>query len=214
MQGNVRIAQRLIRREHPLEVYVQGDLDIGRGTSIEGLVAFYVTGSARVSCGSRCVNIVLMCSGPVAIDSGVVMRGQVIAPSISVGPDAKLLYPSVLCSREVAGVRSARKINLLRRSRTEGMVILLRSRSGNASMNIVTVDREATVFGAIHAEGTVTLDGRVEGTALFEDLFFYQAPTSYHGWMRSGRIDRSALPEGFAVPPALSPGKGEVMLWL
>ncbi|CAG0994012.1 hypothetical protein ANRL2_03426 [Anaerolineae bacterium] len=214
MQGNIRITQRLIRREHPLEVYVQGDLDIVSGAAIEGLVAIYVTGSARVSCGARCENIVLMCSGSATIDSGVVMRGQVIAPSISVGPDAKLLYPSVLCSREVAGVRSARKINLLRRSRTEGMVILLRSRSGTASMDIVAVDREATVFGAIHAEGAVTLDGEVEGTALFEDLFFYQAPTSYHGWMRSGRIDRSSLPEGFAVPPALSPGKGEVMLWL
>jgi hypothetical protein len=214
MQGNIHITQRLIRREHPLEVYVQGNLDIGRGAAIEGLVAFYVTGSARVSSGARCENVVLMCGGPATIDSGVVMRGQVIAPSITVGPDAKLMYPSVLCSREVTGVRSARKIELSRHSRTEGMVILLRGRGGNASKDIVTVGREATVFGAIHAEGTMTLDGRVEGTALFEDLFFYQAPTSYHGWMRSGRIDRSALPEGFAVPPALSPGKGEVMLWL
>ncbi len=214
LQGIVRIGQKLIRRNHPLEVYVQGDLDIVRGAAIEGLVAFYVTGSTRVSCGSRCENVVIMCGGSATIDSGVVMRGQVIAPSITVGPDAKLMYPSVLCSRDVAGIRSARKIELSRRSRTEGMVILLRSRGGNASMDIVTVDREATVFGAIHADGTVTLDGKVEGTALFEDLFFYQAPTSYHGWMRSGRIDRSALPDGFAVPPALSPGKGEVMLWL
>lgn len=214
MQGKVHIGQRLIRRKHPLEVYVEGDLSLGGGAVLEGLVAFYVTGSAIVSCGSRCENVVLMCGGPVEIDSGAVMRGQVIAPSITVGPDARLLYPSILCSREASGARSARKIDLLRRSRTEGMVILLRSRGGNAAMDIVKVNPEATVFGAIHAEGAVTLDGTVEGTALLEDLFFYHAPTSYHGWIRSGRIDRGALPGGFAVPPALNGGRGEVMLWL
>jgi hypothetical protein len=47
------------------------------------------------------------------------------------------------------------------------------------------------------------------------DFYFYEQPTQYYGWLRSGRIDRSALPAGFLVPPGFSEKVHlEVLDWL
>ncbi|MBK7256275.1 MAG: hypothetical protein IPI01_00310 [Ignavibacteriae bacterium] len=218
MQGNVQFSRTISRREIPLTIYVRGDLTLTSPASIEGPVAFYVTGRVRIERGAHLDNTVLISLGQVIVDSAVTMRGQLIAPRITIGPDALVRYPSIVCSREASSAGS-RSITLSRGVRCEGMVIMLRGRytsqtGGISPRDLVIVDKDASIFGALHAEGTVTLDGTVAGTVFIEDLFFHHPPTAYYGWIRSARINRSDLPEGFAVPQALGTERGEVLLWM
>ena len=53
------------------------------------------------------------------------------------------------------------------------------------------------------------------GSAVATDLFFYEPPTSYFGWMRSGSINRVGLPKGLLIAPTFE-GKHplSVLEWL
>jgi hypothetical protein len=59
------------------------------------------------------------------------------------------------------------------------------------------------------------LDGRVIGTVMTKDFFFYQAPTKYSGWLRTGSINRKILPQGFLMPVGFSSNPQlDVLEWL
>lgn len=218
LRGDVPFDLKLSRRERPLAVYVQGGLSISRTAVVEGAVAFYVSGAVRIESGARIDNAVVMSGDSIIVESGLTIRGQLIAPRITVGANCTFTYPSILCSYPLAASKS-QKIDLAAGDRCEGMVILFRGTKGGQSslhdvQDLVVLHHDATVVGAIYAEVSATLDGTVIGSVILEDLYFYQAPTSYFGWLRSARIDRQKLPEGFVVPQALGTGKGEVVVWL
>ena len=61
----------------------------------------------------------------------------------------------------------------------------------------------------------LTMDGDMVGSAVATDLFFYEPPTSYFGWMRSGSINRVGLPKGLLIAPTFE-GKHplSVLEWL
>lgn len=218
LNGNTPFGMNLIRRESPLTVRVQGTLTIKANANIEGAVAFYVSGGVRIERGARIDNAVVMSGDLIIVENGVTMRGQMIAPLIKAGTHCTFSYPSILCSYPLPG-RSAQRVELAAGSRCEGMVILFSEANSGAPLQpgpggLVTLHRDAAIVGALYSERPVTLDGTVTGSAVVSDFYFYQAPTSYYGWLRSARIDRRSLPEGFAVPETLGGGKGEVMLWL
>jgi cytoskeletal protein CcmA (bactofilin family) len=218
LSGNTVFARKLIRHDRPLTVRVQGSLAITGSAVVEGAIAFFVRGGVRIERGARIENVVVMSGDSIVVENGVTMRGQLIAPLIRVDENCTFTYPSVLCSSPLSGAKG-QHMELAAGVRCEGMVILF-SGTGTASPgqpgtgNLLVLHQGATVLGAIYSEGPVTLDGTVIGSVMASDFFFYQAPTSYLGWLRSAHIDRSGLPDGFAVPQALGAGKGEVVLWL
>jgi hypothetical protein len=218
LSGDVPFNAKIIRRERPLVVYIQGSLAIGSGAHVEGVVTFYVARGARIERGVTIDNAVVMCGDSITVELGVSMRGQLIAPRIRVDENCVFSYPSILCSYNFSAIKGQR-IELASGDRLEGMVILFRGAGmgqagSHTPQDLVVLSHDATIVGALYAEGTATLDGTVIGSVIVEDLFFYQAPTSYFGWLRSARINRQMLPEGFVVPQALGTGIGEVLLWM
>jgi hypothetical protein len=218
LSGDVPFNAKLIRHESPLVVYIQGSLTIESRAHVEGVVAFHVTRAARIERGAIIDNMVVMCGDSIRVEGGVTMRGQLIAPLIRVGENCVFSYPSILCSYDFSAIKGQR-IEFASGDRLEGMVILFRGAGmgqagSHTPQNLVVLSHDATIVGALYAEGPATLDGTVIGSVIVEDLFFYQAPTSYFGWLRSARINRQILPEGFVVPQALGMETGEVVVWM
>jgi hypothetical protein len=216
--GGSVFALSVSRHKKPLRVYVQGNLSFAPNTAVEGAVAFYVSGSVQIELGARIDNAVIMSGDSIVVASGVNMRGQLIAPRVLIKTNTICSYPSVLCSYGFAAV-GKQSLELSPGSRCEGLVCFMRGENAHQSnshdvQNLAVVDRDATVVGALYAEGSVTLDGTVIGSAVIRDLYFYEAPTSYFGWLRSARIDRQKLPDGFALPQAFGGGKGKVVVWM
>lgn len=217
LSGDIEFTESISRREIPLTIYIQGDLTITRPARIDGTVAFYVTGNARIERGAMIEDAVIMCRDSITVEEGVTMRGQLIAPEITINSNSTLSYPSIVCSHEF-GRSNSRRITLASGVRIEGLVAMFRGGSSANSnsqspQKLVLLDRDAEVVGALYSEEVVTLDGKVTGSVLADDLYFYQAPTSYFGWLRWARIDRMNLPDGYAVPQAMGSGTGEVVLW-
>lgn len=69
--------------------------------------------------------------------------------------------------------------------------------------------------GRSFSSSRLTMDGDMVGSAVATDLFFYEPPTSYFGWMRSGSINRVGLPKGLLIAPTFE-GKHplSVLEWL
>jgi hypothetical protein len=218
--GGSVFALSVSRHSKPLRVYVLGSLSFASNAAVEGAVAFYVSGSVQIETGARIDNAVIMSGDSIVVESGVNMRGQLIAPRVLVKTNSTFAYPSVICSYEFIGA-GKQSLELSAGCRCEGMVCFIRGANAPQSnshdvQNLALVDRDATVVGALYANGPVTLDGTVIGSAIVRDLYFYEAPTSYFGWLRSARIDRHKLPEGYVVPQAFGDrnGKGEVVTWM
>jgi|WetSurMetagenome_2_1015567.scaffolds.fasta_scaffold143693_2 hypothetical protein len=217
--GNV-FALSLSRHKRPLKVHVLGSLSFASNAAVDGAVAFYVSGSVQIETGARIDNAVIMSGDAIVVESGVSIRGQLIAPRVLVKTNSTFAYPSVICSYEFIG-EGKQSLELSARCRCEGLVCFLRGANALQSnshdvQRLAVVDRDATVVGALYADGPVTLDGTVIGSAIVRDLYFYEAPTSYFGWLRSARIDRHKLPEGYVVPQAFGDrnGEGEVVTWM
>jgi hypothetical protein len=85
-------------------------------------------------------------------------------------------------------------------ARVEGFVGMIMKGNIIHPEPVVVVSSGATVTGAIYSDGKITLDGTVLGSVLTHDFYFYEAPTTYLGWLRGGIIDRVNLPKGFLAP--------------
>jgi cytoskeletal protein CcmA (bactofilin family) len=211
-------ALNVSRHSKPLRVYVLGSLSFASNAAVEGAVAFYASGSVQIEAGARIDNAVIMSGDSIVVESGVSMRGQLIAPRVLVKTSSAFAYPSVICA--YGSIEDGKQsLELSAGCRCEGLVCFIRGANAHQSnshdvQHLAVVDRDATVIGALYADGPVTLDGTVIGSAIVRDLYFYEAPTSYFGWLRSARIDRQKLPEGFALPQAFGEGKGEVVVWM
>jgi hypothetical protein len=86
----------------------------------------------------------------------------------------------------------------------EGFIALAVPDVGHQNQPTLVIPSSVRVVGCVLSTGRSTLDGTVIGTVLTRDFEFYEAPTQYLGWLRSGRIDRTALPPSFLLPPGLS----------
>jgi hypothetical protein len=219
LSGDMLFDLNVIRRERPLFVHVRGGLVLAQKTVVEGAVAFYVTGPVRIEGGARIDNAVIMSGDSIFVENGLTMRGQLIAPLITVGMNCTFTYPSVVCSYPFAGTKN-RRIEFAAGDQCEGLVIVFRQPAAtqwsmsHSVQDLLSLHRDATVVGAVYTEAPATIDGTVIGSVLVSDLYFYQAPTAYFGWLRLARIDRLKLPDGLAVPPCLGTGEGEVVEWL
>ncbi len=79
----------------------------------------------------------------------------------------------------------------------------------------IVLENGASITGAVYCGEKMTLDGTVVGTVITNDFYFYQSPTRYYGWLRSGTIDRRALPKGYMMPIGLSSDKQLAVIdWL
>lgn len=214
---NLTIISKVARREIPLTIVVNGSVDITGTASIAGLVRIVAGGPVIVRNGATITHGILFSDDSFSVESGANISAQIIAPSIIIDSGAVLHYPSVLasCAHDSMSGQT-QKIILRRHARVEGIICFLtRNAETMQSMPRVTMEENAEIIGALYSEGKVTMDGAVFGSVLAKDFCFYISPTFYVGWLRKGAIDRSKLPQGYAIPMGFS-GRLElkVLDWL
>ena len=157
-------------------------------------------------------HVVLYSRKAICVEGARLSSTQLLAPRISIDSATVATYPSAFVSLAPGGAALQRQsIDLKRGSQLEGFVYL----DSPLGDDLVTVEALARVTGAIYSTARLTLDGTVEGSVVVGDLYFYEAPTMHLGWLRSGKIDRTALPEGFLVPSVFAgtPSFG-ILEWL
>jgi hypothetical protein len=107
-------------------------------------------------------------------------------------------YPGILLSLPTDSVAAgSQQITIKAGVLAEGFLAML-SPSGDDAL---ILEAGSSLTGSVFTQNRLTLDGTLRGSAVAEDLFFYEAPSTYLGWMRSGTVERALLPRGFLTPP-------------
>jgi len=215
VEGNLELTGLISRRGSPLYLVSAGSVLIKPDTRLEGLIAVCANDELRTAQESRSDNVILYSRRGIILKSNDTLCGQFISPSVHVESGTYLQYPSLIFSIEPKNAKESQNVVLKSGSVVEGTVALLSTLSKENNDDIVTLENDAVVTGAIYSEGRVSLDGMVHGCVLTRDFYFYEAPTHYMGWIRKGIIDRPSLPKGFMSNPGLS-GEEElgILSWL
>ena len=215
VRGDLRVSQS-IHRDRPLRVVVTGNVRISSSARITGLIHLIASGPITVEDSVATEQVVLSSQESVSLEDSVSFSGQIIAPLITVSDGAMCTYPTVLLStREMGGSTATRGIHLGGNTTVEGTVIMIPQDRARVDEQLIVIEPSATVVGTVYTTGAMTLDGTVIGTVITNDFYFYEAPTQYFGWLRSGRINREELPRSFLVPPGFqSQMKLQVLDWL
>lgn len=199
--------------EEPQYFVCDGSLTLSSDTQLKGFVAVLASGTITVERGAKFEGGLLYSRESVRLLQGASIAAQIIAPSITLEPGSHALYPSFVCSftPELRSQRIA-GITLNDNSSVEGILIL----SGNSlpEGGLIDVKSGSSVLGAVYSCAKTTLDGSVTGMVLTREFYFYEAPTSYIGWLRTAKIDRPSLPSGYILPPVFSGNRRhEVLEW-
>jgi len=216
IRGNVTIDAKIARSERPLFVVVNGDILLKEPFTASGLVAILGSGALTIQEEVKIDEAILYSWKSVELKEGATVSAQLIAPSILLKSGSRAQYPSALISTIVGLPDSTRQsIFLSDGAQVEGFVGLYSTGLSAQTDRLITVRPGANVTGAIFSGGAVTLDGTVQGCVMTRDFYFYEPPTKYFGWLRSGTIDRTRLPSGYLVPYGFSTTKElDVLDWL
>jgi len=214
--GNYALNDSISRRTVPLSVYVAGNIDIQKGTKVHGLVEIIASNAISIEQGIAIDDVILSARDSIVVQKGVTISGQFIAPTINVYNGSTLKYPSFLFSTLLNNNDSIPQgIYFGANVTVEGFVALDSKQANPQSEPLIIVYPSASIIGAVYSNTKMTLDGSVKGTVLTRDFYFYEEPTKYLGWLRSGTITRSKLPQGFFIPPGFSDNvKLDVLDWL
>jgi hypothetical protein len=203
----------LLCRTRPLVIVASGSvLCFHGGAKMVGPLTIVSEDSVFIGCSVTLDHLVLYSQRAIKVEAAHLASSQLLGPRISFDSTTSATYPSALISITPAGSSLTRQsICLKAGSSVEGFIYL----DSPFRDDVVTVESGAHVTGAVYSSSRVTLDGTVEGSVLAGDLFFYEAPTTYLGWIRSGTIDRAALPDGFLIPPLfLGKHSSGILEWL
>ncbi len=216
IQGNVLVDGTLLRGNHPLYISAWGKVEISPDARIEGLVLIAGMGEIVVESGAASRHVLLYSEKEIRLRPRTDFSGQLIAPVITCDSGSVARYPSCVVSlARSLGPDSSRSILVSNGAHVEGTICLFATAALPGQEDIVRIEPSASVVGSIYSSGKTTLDGSVTGTVVTDDFFFYAAPTSYIGWLRSARIDRSALPPNFLMPPAMTDFRhADVLEWM
>jgi len=213
--GNVTLGGNVARREHPLRIAVNGRATLGAGVSLRGLVCLSSSQEMYVSGGANMEHAILVSRKSIQLETGSVVLGQLISPIIEIDSGSTAKYPSAILSFPVDSMRQVQRIRVHSGARVEGLVALAGTGPSSLQENIVEIEPGAVIVGASYSENRTTLDGTVIGSVFTKDFYFYQPPTQYLGWIRSGIINRTALPPGYLVPLLFTTASQmDVMDWL
>ncbi|HTK83002.1 MAG TPA: hypothetical protein VL633_11965, partial [Bacteroidota bacterium] len=216
VKGDAIVVGKLNRHTSPLYIAAGRNVTVSNNAEINGLVAMLGTNKLTVEKGASIDHAILFSDSSIDVKEGAAVSAQLIAPSITMNSGAIARYPSVLLSMHVALTDTTKQqITFSGNARAEGIVALVAVSDLTPAGNLITLGPQATVVGTIYTNTRVQLDGTVAGTVLTKDFYFYEAPTTYLGWLRSGAIDRTKLPSGFLVPPGFDHNlKLDVLEWL
>ncbi len=208
--GSSTLMDTIMRRGPPLYIVARGAVSFDPDVFMSGPVSICSTDSIVVPPKVSINNSILTSEKSILFQSKCSL--QLFSPIIHLSSSAVASYPSVAVSVSFAdtfpqagsSTGTIQSIQLDDGSRVEGTVIMHRAASTSMEKAVITLGPGAIVVGGIYTDAYLTLDGIVDGYVRAFDLYFYDSPTTYLGWMRQGVIDRSLLPNGYLKPNGVS----------
>ena len=197
--GSLNLTDTIMRRGPPLYIVAQGPVSFRPNVFLSGPISICSIDSIVVPPSVSLTNCTLTSEKSIVFQS--VGSVQLFSPVIHLSSNAVASYPSAVVSVSFADSSGTiQSIELDNGSRVEGAVVMHRTNTTSMSNAVVVLSPGATVVGGVYTDAYLTLDGTVRGYVRAFDLYFYDSPTTYLGWMRQGIIDRSSLPNGFLKP--------------
>lgn len=199
--GDVVFETSLVRRELPLHLVVHGKVALTEKSRLEGFIKLLATDGIVVAAGTHTDVAILYSKKSIELRESATISGQLVAPYIELKSRAVAKYPSVLVSISTERPESSsdkRQIVLHDGVIVKGTLLSLLDKESDGSS--VIIHPGAKVTGIIYSNGSITLDGLVEGAVMTKDFYFFEAPTKYLGWLRGGTIDRATLPPEYLLP--------------
>ncbi len=216
VQGDVSIEGNVSRRYPPLYIVVDGTITLQKDSQLRGVIALIASKEIEIKQGAWTDQAILFSRKSVELQEQASVSAQLIASLIRLNEGSVARYPSVLLSLAPDSSLTAKQEILIKnQASVEGFVGCMSAGNTGHDKRLVILEPAATITGAVYSNHNITLDGTVIGTVITNDFYFYEAPTTYLGWLRSGNIDRTKLPSGFLVPPGFSHEiKLDVLEWL
>jgi cytoskeletal protein CcmA (bactofilin family) len=198
--GDAILTSPIVRREKPLTLVVTGSIRVKNGGELDGLITVIAGKTISVDSGARIEHALLYANNSIVVKRGAKITSQLISPTITLEQNAYAVYPSAVVSLS-DGHSAHQRITISSGAKVEGFVALI-DKDGEDALytHIIDIQPTAQIVGAVYCNTAITLDGNVFGSVFTTDFYFYQAPTKYLGWLRSGVIDRSKLPSGYLLP--------------
>jgi cytoskeletal protein CcmA (bactofilin family) len=154
----------------------------------------------------------------VRIDGETNVSGQVFSEGeIIISGNSHLKYPSLLyINPGLDGSVKTGAITLQDNATIEGVVMLPDTEEGIVTdeQTLISIGEQATLRGAVYNTSRTELNGKVSGTVMTNQFYFYISPTMYVNWLKDAHIDAPSRPSPFAVPIGFSGDKQfEILYW-
>ncbi|MAO63630.1 MAG: hypothetical protein CL666_01385 [Balneola sp.] len=152
-------------------------------------------------------NMLIYAGKSLQIGGGAELSTQAISGNdIIIRDQAYLRYPSMLyTSQEFAAERQEIIIDIRDQAMVDGTIIYpVQSSNFTSGLFRVRVADQAVVRGGIYTLGQTELEGKVLGSVLTHQFYFYESPSSYINWLKDAEIDLSGRPENYVIPLGFS----------
>lgn len=214
--GNLKLAGSIMRRGPPLEIVALGHLTFIPGLNLNGFIAVLSRDSILIPSNVELNNCVVVSCKSISLGENASVRSQLFSPVIRCSSSSSAYYPSLCVSAgfsDTSGV--VQSIVLSEGARIAGSVIMDAGKGITLAKAVIDLKAGSVVTGGVFTNGYLTMDGTVKGMVRAYDLYFYELPTTYIGWMRKGRINRKELSGSFLNPVGISgTSRNEVLAWL
>ncbi|MEX2345035.1 MAG: PilX N-terminal domain-containing pilus assembly protein [Balneolaceae bacterium] len=145
------------------------------------------------------------------------LSGQFLAgENITVTGNMHLKYPSVAYLKGLTeqGVRKGR-LELSGNSIVEGLLMIPAPEEViNEDDTRLVIGKGSGILGGIYNTGQTELHGKVSGSVLTLQFYFYHSPTAYINWLKDVSISLKDRPDNFVVPIGFAEkSKYELLTW-
>lgn len=193
----------------------QGSVVIEPATSLPFGTILIAGGSVQMGQDVSGNGLMVHALGAIQIGPNARVSGQFIAAdSIGIGPQAYLEYPSVVClTGNQQAITDLGVIRMGEESVLDGTAMIPPKVTvrGEDHRRLI-ISESAILRGTVYNHARTELIGRVDGSILTRQFYFYQAPTHYVNWIRNGSVRASARPTPFVLPFAIGgPGRPSVI---
>ena len=192
------ITDSIARPYERLYILCRGNVIVSPRARLVGLITIVSTDSILIESGANNSGCVLVAEKGIRARGSFLSSVQFISPKIVLESGCQVKYPSIVLSIPLdPGAPSTQSLVISKNVNIEGFVGMFSPRGDD----VLDLELGSHVLGAVFSSARLSLDGDLIGSASTSDLFFYEAPRSYFGWKRAGKIDRPKLPEAFLTAP-------------
>ncbi|CAN5489441.1 hypothetical protein BH23BAC3_BH23BAC3_22360 [soil metagenome] len=206
--GNLTLDSRQqIRLYDETTFFVNGSLEIRDNINLGEYSRFFVRDSVLIDGNVSGHQALIIAGKKIQVEGSPVFSSQLISgQQVIIRGDSYLRYPSlVYVQSSVENGTKKGTISLQETSVVDGYILLPDvSELITNDQSLVTIGEQALLRGGLYNTSKTELNGKVEGTVLTYQFYFYHSPTDYLNWLKDSEVDRRARPSSFTIPLGFS----------